>query len=355
MAGGRGERLRPITSTRPKPMLEVMNKPIIRHWVDKLTSVKEVDGIIVTCKYKPEVIQEELGKEVNGVPIMYSIESRAMGTAGGVKQAEELLVNGEAFLIVSGDTVTDFDFKGEMEFHRKSKADFTISLIEVENPWDFGICLIKGGGKIYKYLEKPDRGEAFSNTANAGIYVCEPEVLELIPENREFDFSYGLFPLMLGKGMKVYGYVDRKCYWFDIGRPEAYLEANQYLLDNAKPKVPEHVNCTIRGSVYIADGASIHESSMVEGPCVIGNAKIGRNCIVSKSIIYDDVSLGNYVRMDKSVVCEGAEIDENTTLETGVVIGDRTRVGKNVFLGKGVKIEHDNEIVDGSFIFTCLR
>src|SRR4051812_30136249 len=175
MAGGEGTRLRPLTSNQPKPMVPIVGKPCMEHIIDLLRR-HGIDEIVVTVAYLPQVIRGYFGDgESLGVKLHYSVEETPLGTAGSVKNAEELL--DETFLVISGDALCDFDLTDLIDKHRASGACATIALRSVENPLEFGVVIIDEDGRIERFLEKPSWGQVFSDTINTGVYVLEPEVL----------------------------------------------------------------------------------------------------------------------------------------------------------------------------------
>ncbi len=193
MAGGQGTRLRPLTSDQPKPMIRIVNVPCMEHIV-RLLERHGFTDIVVTLQFMPEEIQDYFGDGSDwGMNVRYSVEDAPAGTAGSVKLAEEYL-KGERILVISGDALTDADLSRVVEFHKEKDAEATMVLKSVENPLDFGIVITEEDGRISRFLEKPAWGQVFSYTANTGIYVLEPSVLQEIPSEGEYDFAKELFP-----------------------------------------------------------------------------------------------------------------------------------------------------------------
>src|SRR5665811_1540190 len=201
-----------------------------------------------------------------GMRIEYSVEETPLGTAGSVKNAESVL--DDTFIVISGAALTDFDLTAIIDFHRRREALVTIALKSVENPLEFGVVIVNEHGRIERFLEKPGWGEVFSDTINTGIYVMEPEVLNLIPDDRPYDFSKDLFPQMLENGFPLYGFVADG-YWTDVGNLEQYLAAHRDILDGlVDVNVPGH---KLENNVWLGDGAEIDESVSLSGPVLIGN------------------------------------------------------------------------------------
>ncbi|MBL0721439.1 MAG: nucleotidyltransferase family protein, partial [Sulfurovum sp.] len=187
MAGGFGTRIQPLTHSRPKPMLPIINRPMMEQTMLNLRDLG-ITEFIILLYFKPEIIQNHFGDGSDfGINITYVIPDDDYGTAGAVKLAQEH-IGDENFIIISGDLVTDFDFKKIFEYHKEKKSKLTITLTSVENPLEFGVVIADNNGTIEKFLEKPSWGEVFSDTINTGIYIIEPEILNYIPKGENFDF-----------------------------------------------------------------------------------------------------------------------------------------------------------------------
>ena len=222
LAAGEGTRLRPLTLDRPKPMLRVGGRPILDHLVDLLRR-HGVTEIAINLHYKPEVIVDYFGDGArSGVSITYSPEAELLGSAGAVKRLASFWT--ETFLVVYGDVLTNLDLTALVAQHRSSGAQVTVALYEVEEPTRCGIVDLTDDGRIVRFVEKPAPEAVFSNLANAGVYVVEPEVLRHIPTNQPFDFGRDLFPVLLEAGVPLSG--QRAVgYVLDIGSPERYQQA----------------------------------------------------------------------------------------------------------------------------------
>jgi len=224
LAGGLGTRLYPLTRTTPKCMLPVNGKPLLEHIIKYLAGYGFKE-IIVTLGNKHEQVSSYFGDGSRyNVSLQYSIERKALGTAGSFKNAERFLDG--ATLVMQGDTLTNFDLQKIVSFHNKRRALATIALTHVKDPFEYGIAQIDKEGRITRFQEKPKK-RFFSNLVNSGIYVLELEVLNYIPKNVMFDFSKDLFPKLLKKKLPLYG-IKVDGYWFDIGTPESYKSARAY-------------------------------------------------------------------------------------------------------------------------------
>jgi len=228
MAGGSGARLRPLTINRPKPMVPLVNKPVIGHILDLLKR-HGINEVVVTLQYMAESIQDYLGDgQSMDMNIRYSVEESPLGTAGSVKQAQEYL--DETFIVISGDAVTDIDLGAVIAYHKAKQALATITLYHVPNPLEYGVVITDGEGRIQQFQEKPSWGEVISDTVNTGIYVLEPEVLNYFEPGVSFDFSKDLFPILLSRGDPMYGYVADG-YWCDVGNINEYTRASNDVLE----------------------------------------------------------------------------------------------------------------------------
>ncbi len=342
MAGGFGTRIQPLTNSIPKPMLPILNRPMMEHIIKKLKSAGIVD-IVVLLYFKPEVIKDYFkdGKDF-GVNITYVLPDDDYGTAGAVKKAEKYL--DETFMIVSGDLVTDFDFKEIIGYHQIKNSKVTITLTSVENPLQFGVVITNKEGVILRFLEKPGWGEVFSDTINTGIYVFEPEILDYIPENVPYDFSKDLFPKLMKEGITLYGY-NAKGYWRDVGNPESYRDVYKDIFGGKVKLQIEGEKIEIgNGVIYREEGTEIPEN--IE---VIGTAVLGKEVKLKDGITLKDVCIGNNTeintgtKLEDGVIWWDVEIDENCSFKN-FVICNKVKVGKNVKAEKGVIIAEDVDI-----------
>lgn len=340
MAGGFGTRLRPITMNLPKPMVPMMNVPMMEHIVNLLKR-HSITDIMSLLYFQPEKITSYFGNgERFGISMKYMQAPADYGTAGAVRYAKEHL--DERFIIISGDVLTDFDISKAIEFHKEKGAKATIMLTRSQNPLAFGIVLTDADGKINRFLEKPSWGEVFSDTINTGIYILEPEVMDLIPYQKDFDFSKDLFPLMLKNGLPLYGYIAEG-YWQDVGNLEQYQQAH---LDSLQGKVFVEVRGTKRGSSYIADSAKVHESAKLTGFVVVGeNVEIGPYANITDSVIGAGSIIGNAVKIENSVLWERVKVGDFAELSADVIAND-TIIGSHSAIAENVFIAHSCQIGD---------
>jgi len=325
LAGGEGIRLRPLTVNRPKPLMPVAGRPCIEFAIRSLVKAG-LKNQILTAGYKADMIKETLGDGSRfGASIHYSFEEVPLGTAGAVKKVEGHLDG--TFVVASGDVLADVNIKTLIQFHKKKAAMATMALTKVKDPCQFGIVGLDKAGSIVKFKEKPRPEEVFSNLVNAGIYVLEPEVLDLIPKDTKFDFSKNTFPQILEKHPgELFGRAI-KGLWMDIGRPSDLLEANFRVI------MREGRTRTFRGVRFaspsvIDDVALISRATKVKGPCYLGaHAKVGGRCVLDTVAIYEK-AIVEEAKLTRSIVLEGATVSPGAVLEN-------TIVGRNTVVGPG--------------------
>ena len=224
LAAGVGSRLDPLTRAIPKPMVPIVNRPVIEHIVLDLKK-HGFDDIRINLHYLGDVIEAYLGDGSQfGVRLSYAHEEKLWGDAGSVKRSQDFFA-GETFLVVGGDDISDMDLSALMALHREKKATSSIALTVVDDPSQFGIVVTDEDGRINRFLEKPKGGNVFSNTANTGVYVFEPEVFDLIPSDTFYGFGNEVFPQLLAEGKPLYGYLTT-AYWKDVGNLQVYRQTN---------------------------------------------------------------------------------------------------------------------------------
>ena len=352
MAGGEGTRLRPLTSNAPKPLLPLVNRPMMEHIVDLLKR-HGIDDIVVTVAFMANAIRDYFGDGSEfGVKISYATEETPLGTAGSVRNAMEHLT--ERFVVISGDVLTDIDLGAIIDFHDRKGAMATIALAHVDNPLEFGIVITQADGSIERFLEKPTWGQVFSDTINTGIFVLEPEIFDYIEPDRPVDFSGEVFPQLLEDGKPLYGAIAEG-YWEDVGTLEAYVRAHKDILD-AKVEV-EIPGFEVRPGVWVGENADVHPEATISGPAVIGdncrvepgatigeytvlgsNVRVRNDAFLERTVVNDNAYLGDGVRLRGTVVGRSCDLRSGVRTEEGVVIGDECFLGDEAQLGPGVKV-----------------
>lgn len=320
LAGGKGTRVRPITETVPKPMIPIINKPVMEFLVDLLRA-HGVDEIVVTTSYLASEIENyfrdgsrfgvQIGYSFEGYYADGSIVPEGLGSAGGLKKIQDFSgFFDETFVVLCGDAIIDLDLTRALELHRRNRALATIILKEVplEAVSKYGVVQTAADGRILRFQEKPAPEEAISRLANTGIYIFEPEALDYVPSGCVFDIGFQLFPLLAEKQLPFYGIV-LPFSWIDIGSTSDYWQATQMIL-RGEFKVPmpgheiapniwaginlevdlEHTD--VQGPVYLGSGSRIDPGAVITGPTVIG-----RNCIVETGARVNACVIGDYTRV----------------------------------------------------------
>jgi mannose-1-phosphate guanylyltransferase/phosphomannomutase len=368
MAGGEGTRLRPLTSNSPKPMLPLVNRPMMEHIID-LLKLHGIDEIVVTVAFMANSIRTYFGDGSEfGVSIAYATEETPLGTAGSVRNAMDHL--GERFLVISGDVLTDIDLGAIMAFHDERGAMATIGLAHVENPLEFGIVITRDDGRIERFLEKPTWGQVFSDTINTGIFVLEPEIFDHIDADRPVDFSSEVFPKLLAGDLPLLGAIADG-YWEDVGTLDSYVRAHKDILDGAvRVNIP---GFELSDGVWLGEGAEIHPEARIIGPAVIGDncriearSKIGQYSVLGanvrvrgsaqleRTVVNDNAYLGEAVRLRGTVVGRACDLRNGVRSEEGVVIGDECFIGEDALLSAEVKIYPFKTIEAGATVNTSI-
>jgi mannose-1-phosphate guanylyltransferase/phosphomannomutase len=369
MAGGEGTRLRPMTANQPKPMLPVVNRPIMEH-VLRLLRKHGLTDTVVTVQFLASMVRNYFGDgEDFGMNLQYATEETPLGTAGSVKNAEDALRD-EPFLVISGDALTDIDLSDLIRYHKDNQALVTVALARVPDPLEFGIVIIDDDGRIQRFLEKPTWGQVFSDTVNTGIYVMQPEVLAKVPAGEVVDWSADVFPKLLEAGAPLYGWVADG-YWEDVGSHESYLRAQADAL-SGKVKV-EIDGFEVSHGVWIAEGAEVDPEAVLHGPLCIGDyAKIeagaqlreytvvGNNVIVKegaflhRAVVHNNVYVGRGVTLRGCVVGKNTDVMGLSRIEEGAVVGDECVIEPDCYLSAGVKVYPFKTIEAGAVVNTSV-
>ncbi|MBN2870962.1 MAG: NTP transferase domain-containing protein [Campylobacterales bacterium] len=367
MAGGFGTRIQPLTHSVPKPMLPVVNRPMMAMIVDKLKSAG-IDEIIILLYFMPEVIQEYFkdGSEL-GVKITYVLPDDDYGTAGALKCAEPY-VQGDDVLVISGDLVCDFDLENIIRFHRLKRSKLTITLTSVENPLQFGVVIADEEGRIERFLEKPSWGEVFSDQINTGIYLLNNEIFSAIPAHANYDFSKDLFPALMAKGETLWGCL-MEGYWRDVGNPDSYRSVHQEIFEGkAKFDYPTEVIEEKNGRLFYAQGVKVSSDLKIKGTvvlgegvtiakgcelhnCVIGEGSvIGERCKIESSVIWKNVTMGERGSIVNTVIADECVLGEKVRISQGAMIAQGCRIGKNVSFEKDVMVWPGKTIEEGAIV-----
>lgn len=342
-AGGEGMGLRPLTCSRPKPMIKIMGKPVIGYVIELLIK-NGFEEIAVTTRYRSADIEDYINDcDLQNTDVYCVEEDNALGTAGSVKNATKSWH--EPFVVISGDCICDIELSKVMLFHKSINADVTVVCSAVEDTGKFGIVNLNRNGSVESLIEKPDWSHTSSNLANTGIYVIEPAALELIPDNSPFDFEDDFLPALINKKKRLYGY-QTESYWCDLGEIKDLRACiHDVMSHRVKISFPESKN-GIFSNGKVPEG----EYNIVP-PVYIGkNVEIGHNCTIGPfTIIEDNVTVGAATRIKKSVIMQNSHIGGNCDV-IGAVIGESCVLKRNTVCLEGSCVSDGCVIDSGSTV-----
>ncbi|MBR5231815.1 MAG: NTP transferase domain-containing protein [Clostridia bacterium] len=329
MAGGEGVRLRPLTQQCPKPLAPLCGDALMGYTL-RLLRRHGIDQATATLWYRPQDVICRFGEGRHGVKLNYAIEDMPLGTAGSVKRASEGVK--DTTLVLSGDGLTGCDLTSALRYHREKGAVATIVLTRVEIPLQYGVVVTQKDGRILRFVEKPDWSRVVGNLVNTGIYILEPEALQLIPSDRPYDFGRELFPRMLKEKLPLFGY-EMQDYWCDVGEPAAFLRSQGELLMGACGFTPADTGRRILRDGYISfdsyvsPHAFVAEDAVIENSCILPGARVESG-----------------VRMKGSILCAGAYAGRGSVLQEGSVLGAGAQLGafsrcESARLYAGVRLE----------------
>jgi mannose-1-phosphate guanylyltransferase len=350
LVGGEGTRLRPLTSTVPKPVVPLVDRPFIAFMLDWLVT-HGIDDVIMSCGFLATSVRNVLGDgSAYGIKLRFVEEPDPRGTAGALKYAESML--DERFLMLNGDVLTDIDLTAQIAQHEQTGAKGTLALVPVADPSAYGLVHLNEDRSVREFLEKPSADAIIeTNLISAGAYVLEREILELVPADRNVSIEREVWPQLVGNGL--YGFPSES-YWLDIGTPDRYLQGTFDIIEgNVKTAVGERL-----GSDWLAldegaevNGRVIPPALLERGVRVAEGAQVG-----SLVVLGQGVSIGAGASVERSVILNGSEIGANCTLRDCIVgagcrIGPGTTITGGAVLGEGVTVGADNVLAHGARIF----
>ena len=350
LAGGQGTRLRPLTSTIPKPVVPLVGRPFISYMLEWLRS-HGVDDVILGCGHMADGVRRVLGDgESLGIRLRYIEEPEPLGTGGALKFAEDLL--DERFFMLNGDVLTDIDLTAELAQHEQTGALATLALIPVEDPSAYGLVPLNPDNSVREFIEKPGAEQTETDLINAGAYIIERRVLDgMAAAGTNISIEREVFPTLVGRGL--YGY-PADGYWLDIGTPERYLQGTFDILEgNVTTEIGRRLG---------AAGLALQDGANVQGR-VVAPALLGAGCTVAygaivggRTVLGENVTVGAGAHVESSVLLDGASVGERSTVRGSIVgpgaqIGDHCHVEDRVVLGEGVKVGSDNVLAAGARIF----
>jgi len=339
LVGGQGTRLRPLTIHSPKPIVPIFSRPFLHYQLDLIKQVPEIDEVILSLNYQPELIESVFGDGRDaGIKIRYVVEPTPLGTAGAVRYAAHGVT--DSIIVFNGDVLTQVDLRQLITFHRSRKSRATIVLTPVENPTAYGLVETDSSGNILRFLEKPKVEEITCDTINAGIYILEPDTFDRIPEGIAWSIERSFFPSFIERREIFLASIYRG-YWIDIGTPEKYMQVHRDIMDGRYSMPPFSGE---RGKACMASSANVSDRAQLDGPLFIDEGcdiragatigpytVLGRNCRVdedarvSGAIVWPETHIGREARVTDAILGRACAIGRNATLSHGV-LGDNTHI-----------------------------
>jgi len=356
LVGGEGTRLRPLTQRTPKPMLPLVDRPLLAYTFEHLRR-HGVERAVLSCCYLPTQIQEHFGTESEGLELDYLVEDSPLGTGGAIAFAAQGIV--ETFLALNGDSLRGADLGALIDFHRDRGAEATILLTPVADPSRYGLVRLQPDGRVHGFLEKPRPDEIDTDLINAGVYVLEPSVLGLIPPGQMVSIERDVFPRLVERGT-LYG-LAVPGYWLDVGTPEAYLQAHRDVLERnvptdvgdalgrdyttVDPSAQVSPEARLVPPVMVGPNAVIEAGVRVGSLAVIGaGAHVGEGSVVEHAVVQAGCTLGSGCIVLGSIVGEGADLGPGCQVSGLSVVGPGARVGEGNTLDAGLRVAADAEI-----------
>jgi mannose-1-phosphate guanylyltransferase len=349
LVGGEGKRLRPLTSTVPKPVVPLVDRPFISFMLEWLRQ-HGIDDVIMSCGFLATSVRNVLGDGSQlGIRLRFVEEPDPRGTAGALKFAEPML--DERLLMLNGDVLTDIDLSEQIAQHERTGALATLALVPVADPTAYGLVHLEADHSVRDFVEKPSSDRVDTNLISAGAYVLERAVLELIPPERSVSIEREVWPLLVGKGL--FGFPSDS-YWLDIGTPARYLQGTFDIIEgNVQTGVRERL-----GDDWLAIDAQADVRGRVIPPAVIERrVRIGEGARVGSLVVLaSDVSVGAGSSVERAVVLNGTDIGQRCTVRDCIVaagcrVGVGTQITGGAVLGEGVTLGADNVVTRGARIF----
>lgn len=335
LAAGVGSRLDPLTRNVPKPLVPILNRPVMEYLIELLKHHGFTE-IMVNLYYLGDHIESYFGDGKKwGVKLHWSREDKLWGDAGSLKRVEEFFKD-DTFLVIGGDDLTDMDLTRLVKTHRDKGALSTIALSLVDDPSEYGIVLMNEDGRITRFLEKPKGEVIFSNTANTGVYIFQPEIFELIPRGMFYLFGKQVFPLLLDQKLPLYGHLTA-AYWKDVGNLKIYQQTHKDVLEGRVNTILPFKE--VRKYVWMGSNVTIDETAEIGYPVAIGNNVTikARARVLENTVIGDNCAVEEDATVQDSILWEGAVVMQGTHLERCVV-------------GKDCRVHTDAAIFDGIIV-----
>ena len=347
LVGGEGTRLRPLTLTTPKALLPIANQPFLERQIAWLAS-HGFDEVVLSLGYMPDAFPAHFPEsQCEGTRLTYVVESKPLGTAGGIRFAADGI--DDRFVVCNGDILTDFDLTAMLRFHEERGAQATIALTEVDDPSAFGVVPTRADGEVVGFIEKPPRDLAPTNWINAGIYILEPGLLDRIPPRVNVSIERETFPRMVESRGSLFAF-NGAGYWLDMGTPAKYLQAHADLLSGSLDALPSPGAVQDPAGVWCQGVTTLDPGARIAGPVLIGaGARIEAGATIAASVVGPGAVIGAGARVERSVVLAGAQIAERATVTDSVVgadailkpevaLTDLTLIGAGISIAAGTRI-----------------
>ena len=351
LVGGEGTRMRPLTQTVPKPIMTLVDRPLIVFMLEWLRD-HGVDDVVLCCGFLPTAVEAALGDGSSlGLRIRCIAEPEPLGTGGALKFAEARL--DERFLMLNGDVLTDLDLTGQIAQHERTGAAATLALVGVDDPTAYGLVRMTAARAVTEFVEKPRPDEVDTNLISAGAYVLERSVLERIPAGRNVSIEREVWPQLVGHGL--YGF-PCEAYWLDVGTPDRYLQATFDIIEGRmKTRAGDGMGNGALHAATAYEGRVIPPALVDAGCRIAAGAQVGGLAVLGR-----DVRVGAGALVERAVVMAGARVGEDCVLRDcilgpGVSVGPRTHVTGGAVLGQGVSVGADNVITNGARVSAGVR
>jgi mannose-1-phosphate guanylyltransferase len=361
LVGGEGTRLRPLTSTVPKPVVPLVDRPFIAYMLEWLGR-HGVDDVVMSCGFLATAVRNVLGDGSQyGLRLRFIEEPEPRGTAGALKYAEDLL--DERFLMLNGDVLTDIDLTAQIAQHEATGAIGTLALVPVEDPTAYGLVRLHDDHAVKEFVEKPSADQIDTRLISAGAYVLQRSVLDLIPPDRNVSIEREVWPQLIGAGL--YGFAA-DAYWLDIGTPERYLQGTFDILEG---NVATDVSARL-GPGYLSVGERVEAAGRIVPPALVDRGcaiaagahvgslvvlgegvSVGEGTTIERSVVLNGAEIGPHCVLRDCIVAAGVRIGEGSTVSGGAVLGEGVTVGARNVLTRGVRVFPQTDLPEGAITF----
>jgi mannose-1-phosphate guanylyltransferase len=361
LVGGEGTRLRPLTSTVPKPVVPLVDRPFIAYMLEWLAR-HGVDDVVMSCGFLATAVRNVLGDGSQyGLRLRFIEEPEPRGTAGALKYAEDLL--DERFLMLNGDVLTDLDLTAQIAQHASTGAVATLALVPVADPTAYGLVRLHDDHAVKEFVEKPSADQIDTKNISAGAYVLERSVLDLIPADRNVSIEREVWPQLVGEGL--YGFAA-EAYWLDIGTPERYLQGTFDILEgHVATAVAERL-----GDSYLAVGERVEAHGRIVPPALVDRGctiaagahvgslvvlgegvSVGEGAIIERSVVLNGADIAAHCVLRDCIVAAGVRVGEGSEISGGAVLGEGVTVGPGNVLSRGVRVFPGTDLPEGAITF----